>query len=183
MTEHEIQVSAFAQYAARGTSGSVMFAIPPSLNSCFANVAGKGRVKTAQYRAWQKAALAEIAAQARGLTFAGRFRVEVLASDQGLTRRRDADNLGKAVCDTLKKAGIIEDDDYLHMRAIALSWDSTIPAGQCSVTVIALAHEALSLSAPKRKAKTKQLAGIPDSIMKALAARGINVSPEKVRVQ
>ena len=28
MTEHEIQVSAFAQYAARGTSGSVMFAIP-----------------------------------------------------------------------------------------------------------------------------------------------------------
>ena len=68
--------------------------LPPSLNSCFANVAGRGRVKTAIYRRWQKAALAEIQAQARGVTFPGRFRLAVLASDRDLHRRRDADNMG-----------------------------------------------------------------------------------------
>jgi len=109
--------------------------LPPSVNAMFAN-AERGRVKTALYRRWQKAALAEIQVQARGMTFADRFRLVVLASDLDLTRRRDCDNLAKAVCDALAKAGIIAGDCHKHMRAITLAWSAKLPARTCRVHVI-----------------------------------------------
>ena len=52
--------------------------LPPSVNGCFANVPGKGRVRTAQYRAWRKQALASIEVQAHGIAFRGTFRMSVM---------------------------------------------------------------------------------------------------------
>ena len=112
--------------------------LPPSVNAAFCNVAGKGRVRTSIYRRWQKGALAEIQAQACGMTFRGRFRLAVLASDRDLHRRRDCDNLAKPLADTLTKAGVIADDNHQHMRAIMLAWTPKLPAGRCAVTVIEL---------------------------------------------
>ena len=155
--------------------------LAPSVNACFCNVPGKGRVHTASYRTWQKQALASIAAQAHGITFPGTFRIAVLASDRELIRRRDCDNLGKALCDTLVRAGIIADDSHLHMRSIALAWDSTIPAGTCRVTLTELAPAPQPKPEPKRKAK-RPLTGIPDSIMKVLRARGIRVDASSVHL-
>jgi Holliday junction resolvase RusA-like endonuclease len=165
--------------------------LPPSVNGCFANVPGRGRVHTAQYRAWRKQALASIAAQAHGVTFRGTFRIAVLASDQGLIRGRDADNLGKAIADTLTKAGIIADDCYRHMRVIALVWMPNLPAGTCTVTVDELSPEPIAKPAasPRRavkrdfptntRAPAKQ---VPASVLAALKRRGINVDASRVHL-
>ncbi len=134
---------------------SIDLQIPPSVNAAFCNVPGKGRVRSSIYRRWQKAALAEIQAQARGVHFAGTFRLAVLASDLDLTRRRDADNLGKAVADTLRKAGVIEDDSHLHMRSIELTWTPDLPAGACRVVIDELSSAPIS-----RPARIRQRIGM-----------------------
>jgi Holliday junction resolvase RusA-like endonuclease len=132
--------------------------LPPSVNRCFANVPGKGRVRSSIYRRWQKAALAEIRAQARGIIFRGTFRLAILASDQGLTRRRDADNLGKAICDALTKAGTIADDCHHHLRSIALVWTPKLAAGACRVHVIEMA--AAPISKPAKAARISRRIGM-----------------------
>ncbi len=149
----------------------------PSVNASFCNVPGKGRVKTAQYRAWQRGALAEIQAQARGVTFRGTFRLSVTASDRDLVRDRDADNIAKAIADTLTKAGIIPADDYRHMRAISIEWSPDLSAGTCRVAIEELSAEPLPKpgKAPRRPAKQ-----VPASIMAALRKKGIRVDASKV---
>jgi Holliday junction resolvase RusA-like endonuclease len=173
-----------------GRTLSLDLVIPPSLNGAWCNVPGRGRVRTATYRTWARQALAAISIQARGASFPGSFRVSVLASDRELTRRRDVDNLGKALCDTLTKAGIIADDCYLHLRSIALAWTPDLPAGSCLVTVIELAPVPLPKPAasPRRVLKqassrnTRAGAKVPASIMAALKRRGINVTAERVHL-
>ncbi len=162
-----------------GRTLEIELAIPPSINAAWCNVPGKGRVHTAQYRAWRKQALASIEAQAHGVTFRGTFRIAVLASDQGLIRDRDCDNLGKAIADTLTKAGKIADDCYRHMRAISIEWSPDLSAGTCRVAIEELSAEPLPKpgKAPRRPAKQ-----VPASIMAALRKRGINVAPEKVHL-
>jgi Holliday junction resolvase RusA-like endonuclease len=164
--------------------------LPPSVNSAFANVPGKGRVRTTVYRQWQKGALAEIQVQVRGVTFRGAFRLAVLASDQGLSRDRDADNLAKAVSDILVRAAIVADDNHQHMRAIDLEWRSTLPAGRCVVEVREISPTPLPkpTKAPRPKdagCNTCSIAkaAVPASIMTALRRRGINIAPGRIRIQ
>jgi Holliday junction resolvase RusA-like endonuclease len=164
--------------------------LPPSINAAFANVPGRGRVRTSIYRQWQQAALAAIAVQARGMTFAGRFRVMLLASDRELTRRRDVDNLGKALCDVLTKSGVIADDCYLHLRSIMLAWTPDLPAGSCRVAITELSAEPLPkpAKAPRQavnvgfRRNTRAGAKVPASILAALRARGINVDASRVHL-
>ncbi len=180
-----------ADNAAPAPCGTLTLDLPmaPSVNASFCNVPGKGRVHTASYRAWRKQALACIAVQARGATFPGTFRLSVTASDRDLVRDRDADNIAKALCDTLVKAGIIADDCYRHMRAIGLAWTPDLAAGSCRVTINELSAAPLAKPAasPRRALKrvfptdtpAKQ---VPASILAALRKRGINVAPEKVHL-
>jgi Holliday junction resolvase RusA-like endonuclease len=122
----------------------------------FANVAGRGRIKTRRYRGWSKQAMAEIAIQARGVRFAGTFQIEIAASDQGLVRDRDCDNLGKAIADALTKAGVIEDDGYRFMRAIDIAWAPDLPAGRCVVEIREIA--AAPMPKPAKAARRSELA-------------------------
>jgi Holliday junction resolvase RusA-like endonuclease len=165
--------------------------LPPSVNAAFCNVPGKGRVRTSIYRQWQKGALAEIAAQARGMTFLGTFRLSIAVSDKGLFRDRDGDNLAKAIADALTKVGVIVDDSYRFMRAIHLEWCHDLPGGNCVVEVRELSPAPLPKpsKAPRPKdavrntrAKPKP-AAVPASIMRALRAKGINVEPERISIQ
>ncbi len=182
-----------ADNAAPAPCGTLTLDLPmaPSVNASFCNVPGKGRVHTASYRAWRKQALASIAVQARGATFPGTFRLSVMASDRDLVRDRDADNIAKAIADTLTKAGIIADDCYRHLRSILLAWTPDLPAGTCRVAIIELAAEPLAKPAAthRRAVKRDSLTDtrtrakqVPASIMAALKRRGINVDASRVHL-
>lgn len=118
---------------------------PPSVNQLFANIPGKGRVKTAAYRAWIAAAGWMLKAQ-RPATIRGRYRLLVLVGPT----RADVDNLTKAVNDLLQSHGVIENDNKCQSAYAELSGD--VPKGEihCIIqeaeadTWLKLGDEALS---------------------------------------
>ena len=82
--------------------------LPPSVNSLYANVPGKGRIKSDRYRKWLSAAGWAIKEQ-RPKPITGDYALWIYCErpDQ---RKRDIGNLEKAVSDLLVKHGIISDD-------------------------------------------------------------------------
>lgn len=99
---------------------TLALSVPPSVNEMFANVPGKGRVKTKKYRAWRKAALNEAL-----LGMVGKRRIKglfvatiwVTANNGG-----DIDNRVKAALDLCKTVGAITDDKRciaLHVYRVA----------------------------------------------------------------
>lgn len=102
--------------------------VPPSVNTCWVNVAGAGRVRSPQYRAWHKSAAIE-AALKRG-RIDGRY--TVLIELGKLPAGSDVDNRTKATIDML--AGLLTDDDQACIRATA-EWAADVPARQMRVTL------------------------------------------------
>lgn len=102
--------------------------LPPSANALFANVRGKGRVKTAEYKAWIEEARWHIitAWRTAGQPEVGRDTPMRLSLRLGLTgRRRDLGNCLKAVEDVLVRELPIPDDRYTDR--IVIIRDETIP--------------------------------------------------------
>lgn len=109
---------------------SLSLPFPPSTNGLYKNVKG-GRVKTARYVAWQVLATLQLRQQ-RPTPVSGRYRLS-LTLDAPDARRRDADNLIKAVSDLLVSQGVISDD---HMaQAISVEWSDLPPAKPGRVTI------------------------------------------------
>lgn len=95
-----------------------VLAVPPSTNSLFFNVKGRGRVKSTKYRAWIKAELlALIAQRAKPVT----ERASVAITIPKITRG-DADNRIKPVLDLLVRAGILTDDGGKHVGAVSITF-------------------------------------------------------------
>ncbi len=85
--------------------------LPPSVNHMFANVPGKGRVKTKAYRAWRQAALSEAVVGMLGKScLEGRFKATMVF---GMPNGGDADNRVKAVLDLAQSCGAIRNDKHL----------------------------------------------------------------------
>lgn len=82
--------------------------LPPSANHLFANVAGQGRVKSREYRAWivETGYVLNLAAVAKKID--GPFRVRLQAGRPN--RLRDLDNLIKPILDLLQAHGAIRND-------------------------------------------------------------------------
>lgn len=84
---------------------------PPSVNSLFANVAGKGRVRTKRYREW---------AAASGWDFLGKgsitgpFTVSIILSRKKRRSNADLDNYAKGIVDLLVSHKIVEDDRLME---------------------------------------------------------------------
>lgn len=96
------------------TSITLALSVPPSVNEMFANVPGKGRVKTKKYRTWRKIALDEARL---GMLGKGRIKGYFTATIWvTLNVGADLDNKCKAVLDLCKTVGAITDDK----RCIAL---------------------------------------------------------------
>jgi len=93
---------------------------PISTNALFANVPGKGRVKTKAYTNWVSAALNCIGLQ-RHRTFSGPVQI-VLYVGEERAGVKDSDNTLKPVIDTLKKAGVIHDDSRDWVRSAQAIW-------------------------------------------------------------
>lgn len=105
---------------------------PPTLNTCFQNVPGRGRVITPKYREWINEALWMLKSQKPS-----KFDVEVsisigiVAPDR---RARDIDNLIKACLDILVKGSVIKDDSRKYVRKVSAQWLASGPP--CVVLIV-----------------------------------------------
>ena len=110
---------------------------PPSVNALFANIGGKGRVKTAAYRAWVSEAAWEIRLAARAYRIEGRFGIViVLGACPG--HSPDVDNMIKPIVDALVRAGVTADDRDLDGVIAVRSGRGAFVAGPDRVRVEAL---------------------------------------------
>lgn len=92
--------------------------LPPPANSLFANVAGKGRVKSRRYRAWIKEAGWLVRSQRVGsIEGAVQIRVEIPNS-----ARADTDAYFKGLVDLCVRNGLIEDDNSKVVRGLTLDF-------------------------------------------------------------
>lgn len=108
--------------------------MPPSVNSMFKNVPGKGRVRTKEYKAWSHEAGWMLVAQRnqhhRHQCITGPIEIDVSAY-RAANKNRDLDNILKAICDLLTNTKTIADDSQII--AINARWvNSGVP---CTVTV------------------------------------------------
>jgi crossover junction endodeoxyribonuclease RusA len=104
--------------------------MPPSTNALFANIPGRGRVKSAAYKRWITEAGWMLRVQ-RIAPITGRVRVTIRVQ-QTAKRKADIDNRIKAVLDLLVKNRVIEDDR--HVEAVTAQWVSEGLTG-VSVTI------------------------------------------------
>lgn len=107
-------------------------AFPPSVNSLYANVPGKGRVKTERYRTWAKAAGWDVKAQ-RPAKVTGRYAITLTVQRKD-KRRRDLSNLIKAVSDLLVDQQVIEDDSL--EEEVHMYWSRAVEG--CVVEIVAI---------------------------------------------
>ena len=136
---------------------------PISTNNLFSNVAGRGRVATADYKAWKLQAAQMLAAQRRP-----RFTVPVFISlmlgeiDVG---NMDSDNAAKAAIDSLKRAEIIVDDSRRWVRSSRSAW---VPGFRGIVAIVGPAQEPVTAEELRRS--------IPSSVWEAMQGHAKKLS-------
>jgi crossover junction endodeoxyribonuclease RusA len=106
---------------------------PPSLNGAYRNVQGVGRVKTKEYKVWEKVAdsYAFLTPRPR---FDGPVRVEYVFHKPD-NRRRDLGNLEKLCSDRLTAWGLWGDDSQIHHLTLRWAEPEEVSVGEVSVTV------------------------------------------------
>ena len=90
--------------------------VPPSVNSMFRNVAGKGRVRTQRYRDWAAAAGWDCNGKGK---IEGEFDFRLIVSRAKSRKNSDLDNRIKPVMDLLQTHGIIENDSLCQSIQVA----------------------------------------------------------------
>jgi crossover junction endodeoxyribonuclease RusA len=86
---------------------------PPSVNNYFATV-GRRRIVSAQGKAYREEVFWMVRQQRLNGRFAGdQVGIQILAYEPEVKRRRDLDNILKAVLDGLTKAGLWNDDSQV----------------------------------------------------------------------
>ena len=103
--------------------------LPPSVNGAWANIPGKGRVRTESYRRWHKVAFDELSAQAPG-QIAGKFAIVIKLGR--IKRRADCDNRCKPILDLLN--GVVTGDDALCER-VSIGWYDDVAPERASIEV------------------------------------------------
>ena len=107
---------------------------PPSANSLFLNVRGKGRVRTENYRKWATEAGWLLKSQhTRKFHEPVKVRVELNPPN---ARAFDLDNRNKALLDLLVEHGVIIDDSNRWVRAVSVEQVSA--GAPCTVIVEAV---------------------------------------------
>lgn len=104
-----------------GKRAFVMLPVPPSVNALYANVAGKGRVKTKAYREWADSAVAGL----YGLSLPPppwSIRYTICAGE-GWPESRDIGNAEKPLTDLLVSAGLLTDDCTRYVRKVSVEYD------------------------------------------------------------
>lgn len=105
---------------------------PPSVNQLYTtNGRSFKRYKSGMYNSWIADAGWTLKTQKRN-EHKGRISVSYFARRPD-KRKRDIDNVAKAICDFLTLHRIIEDDQ--HIQAIYGAWDDSVPASKIKVVV------------------------------------------------
>lgn len=97
---------------------SVSLPRPPSTNNLFANVRGRGRVKTSEYRSWRTEAGWMLKMQ-HAQPIKGPVSLGYQVEDKG---KGDLGNLEKAITDLLVSHNMIEGDSREVVRRITMEW-------------------------------------------------------------
>ena len=88
---------------------------PISVNALFANVAGRGRVRTKRYNEWAQAAGWDCLGKG---SITGPFQASIIISRKRARANADLDNFPKGIIDLMVKHGIVEDDHLLQRLTI-----------------------------------------------------------------
>lgn len=104
-----------------GKRAFVTVPVPPSTNQLYANVPGKGRVKTKAYKDWLAAAEPHL----YGLSvppppWSIRY---TITAGEGWHDGRDIGNTEKALTDLLVGVGLLANDNSRHVRRIVIELD------------------------------------------------------------
>lgn len=97
--------------------------LPPSTNALFANVRGKGRVRTAEYNRWLNQAGMLLRSQCKTQMAA---RCEITIALEDCHPHADCSNFIKPVEDLLVKVGILWDDSAAYVRSAKAEWTADI---------------------------------------------------------
>lgn len=95
---------------------------PISLNNMFANVKGRGRVKTKRYNTWTHHAAAMLGDQKPLPRANGPVRILLAVGEVGVSPLLDGDNCLKPILDALVNAGVIPDDNRKVVRGVGMEW-------------------------------------------------------------
>lgn len=95
---------------------------PISTNNLFANVPGKGRVKTQDYQTWLWHVAAALTKQRPLPKFTEPVRIVYAVGEVGVSSRFDLGNAEKALTDVLVSEGVIPDDSRKWVRGIGSEW-------------------------------------------------------------
>lgn len=95
--------------------------MPPSTNHLYANIPGKGRVRTSTYESWIYQCGIFLKPQ---IIKAGRFngRVDLLFRLEDAHPNRDVSNCIKPLEDLLVKCGAIENDNARFVHSVKAEW-------------------------------------------------------------
>lgn len=97
--------------------------LPPSANALFANVPGRGRVKSDRYREWQNAAGYDYN-KAGASHISGPFKATITVCESKRRKGRDLDNFCKSVLDLAVKHRLVDDDSLA--QEIVLRWGEAV---------------------------------------------------------
>ena len=112
--------------------------MPPSVNNLFANKKTGGRIKSKDYKAWQR--LAGMCIRDSHRQGVGPYSISIALRRSSVSSLSDIANREKAVSDLLVEHGVIKDDRYC--QRLLMTWDEGIEA-DC-VVLIHSAEEGLA---------------------------------------
>lgn len=104
--------------------------VPPSTNNLYANVRGKGRVKSRAYSDWLATAGLEAKTQTWGRRLNASWKLSITAH---VRTTRDISNLIKPIEDLIVKLGLAPDDRFC--RKVEAVRDESVPSGRAVVTI------------------------------------------------
>jgi Holliday junction resolvase RusA-like endonuclease len=110
----------------------ITFPRPFSLNNMFANIPGRGRVKSSRYNVWIKHADA-LALTQKLPRFEGPVALHIRLGETAVRPNFDGDNALKPILDRLVAWGVIEDDNRTIVKRLWYEWEEGLDG--CRVDV------------------------------------------------